>query len=277
MCRPDDAAAYRPLGLIPLEKVLAAAPTALARDLMDADPPMVLPGLNQEEAAWRAAHHGQSSLAVVDAEGVFRGLVPPARLLTVMLTEHDLTWPAWADSSPRRCRRGTPWTNRQARSDRLPWLTLGLLGSAGAAVLVRGFERSDVRCSTGFLIPGIGYMADAVGTQTETLVIRGLSVGVPIRRVFRLETLTGLLVGLVLAAITLPTVWLVLGSPELAITLSLSLVAACGVATVVAMSLPWLMSRGGRDPAYGSGPLATVVQDLLSLVIYFASPQRGLR
>ena len=30
------------------------------------------------------------------------------------------------------------------------------------------------------------------------------------------------------------------------------------------------MSRGGRDPAYGSGPLATVLQDLLSLVIYFA-------
>ena len=63
---------------------------------------------------------------------------------------------------------------------------------------------------------------------------------------------------------------LILGSPELALTLSLSLVAACGVATVVAMLLPWLMSRGGRDPAYGSGPLATVAQDLLSLVIYFA-------
>ena len=97
-----------------------------------------------------------------------------------------------------------------------------------------------------------------------------MSVGVAIRRVFRIETFTGLLVGLILAAITLPTVWLVLSSFDLALTLSLSLVAACGVATVVAMSLPWLMSRGGRDPAYGSGPLATVAQDLLSLVIYFA-------
>ena len=113
-------------------------------------------------------------------------------------------------------------------------------------------------------------MADAVGTQTDTLVIRGLSVKVPIRRVFRREILTGLLVGLALSAITFPAVWLILGSPELALTLSLSLVAACGVATAVAMSLPWLMSRGGRDPAYGSGPLATVIQDLLSLVIYFA-------
>jgi magnesium transporter len=35
------------------------------------------------------------------------------------------------------------------------------------------------------------------------------------------------------------------------------------------MALPSLLQRLGRDPAFGSGPLATVVQDLLSLVIYF--------
>ena len=35
------------------------------------------------------------------------------------------------------------------------------------------------------------------------------------------------------------------------------------------MSLPWLMSRLGRDPAFGSGPLATVIQDVLSLLLYF--------
>jgi magnesium transporter len=35
------------------------------------------------------------------------------------------------------------------------------------------------------------------------------------------------------------------------------------------MALPWALYRSGTDPAFGSGPLATVVQDLLSLVIYF--------
>jgi magnesium transporter len=33
---------------------------------------------------------------------------------------------------------------------------------------------------------------------------------------------------------------------------------------------PWLLDRAGRDPAYGSGPIATVIQDALSLAIYFA-------
>ena len=273
VCAPDDAGFPRLLGLIALENVLAAAPSTLARALMDPDPLVVRPDTNQEEAGWKAAHHGTSSVAVVDDAGIFRGVLPPARLLHVMVTEHDddlarlggyLRSAASAQHAMHERLRARLW-------HRLPWLLLGLIGSAAAAGLVKGFEQdlmSDVRLA--FFIPGIVYMADAVGTQTETLVIRGLSVGVSIRRVFRIETLTGLLVGLVLAAITLPTVWLALGSLNLAITLSLSLVAACGVATVVAMSLPWLMSRGGRDPAYGSGPLATVAQDLLSLVIYFA-------
>ena len=273
VCAYDDSGpGHRLLGLIPVEKALAAAPDSLAGDLMDPDPPVVAPGVDQEAAAWKAARHGESSLAVVGSDGAFRGLVPPSRLLAVLLTAHDqdlarlggyLTSSASARLSIEEPIAARLW-------HRLPWLMLGLAGSAGAAALVGRFEAdltTDVRLA--FFIPGIVYMADAVGTQTEALVIRGLSVGVPIRRVFRLESVTGLLVGLVLAVVIVPVAWLALGDPELALVLSLSLVAACAVATVVAMALPWLMSRLGRDPAFGSGPLATVVQDLLSLVIYF--------
>lgn len=55
-------------------------------------------------------------------------------------------------------------------------------------------------------------MADAVGTQTEALVIRSLSVGVPVRLVFGTGSFTGLRVGRFLAVLTMPTAWLVLGS-----------------------------------------------------------------
>ena len=41
------------------------------------------------------------------------------------------------------------------------------------------------------------------------------------------------------------------------------------VATTIGVLFPWLLSRLGRDPAYGSGPIGTIVQDVLSLVIYF--------
>jgi magnesium transporter len=35
------------------------------------------------------------------------------------------------------------------------------------------------------------------------------------------------------------------------------------------MTLPYAFNRFGRDPAFGSGPLATVIQDLLSITVYF--------
>jgi magnesium transporter len=113
-------------------------------------------------------------------------------------------------------------------------------------------------------------MADAVGTQTEALVIRGLSVGVAIRGIVRRELLTGLAVGVAIAAAFLPIGVVVWGDADVAIAVALALFAACSTATLIAMLLPWLFSRVGADPAFGSGPLATVVQDLLSLLIYFA-------
>ena len=42
------------------------------------------------------------------------------------------------------------------------------------------------------------------------------------------------------------------------------------LASMVAMALPWLLHRLGRDPAFGAGPVGTVLQDLLSLGIYLA-------
>jgi magnesium transporter len=152
---------------------------------------------------------------------------------------------------------------------RLPWLVVGLAGALAAAFIVGSFEdrlRSNVALA--FFIPGIVYMADAVGTQTETLVIRGLSVGVQIRDVVKREIVTGLLVGLAIAALFLP-VALWQWDYDVAVAAALALLAACSMATLVAMLLPWLLSRAGKDPAFGSGPLATVVQDLSSILIYF--------
>ena len=111
------------------------------------------------------------------------------------------------------------------------------------------------------------YLADAVGTQTETLAIRGLSVGVGIGRIARREALVGCL----LAAAMLPLISWLWHDPALAVAVSVSVLAASTIATLVAMALPWLLHRLGRDPAFGSGPLATVIQDLLSIVIYLAA------
>lgn len=61
------------------------------------------------------------------------------------------------------------------------------------------------------------------------------------------------------------------GLDQLAGDRFLALFSASAIATLITMALPWTLHRLGRDPAFGSGPLATVIQDLLTIVIYFVT------
>jgi magnesium transporter len=216
--------------------------------------------------------HGESSLAVVDERGVFLGLVPPTELLAVFLAEHDedlnrLAGVARVSAGARSA--STEPVLRRLRH-RLPWLIAGLAGAVLAAEIVGAFEGAiEANVALAFFMPGIVYMADAVGTQTETLVVRGFSVGVPLGRFLVRELITGLLIGGVLAALLLPVVLLRWGDAHVAWSVALALFSACSVATGIAMALPAVLEHAGVDPAFGSGPLATVVQDLLSILIYF--------
>ena len=119
-----------------------------------------------------------------------------------------------------------------------------------------------------FFLPAVVYMADAVGTQTETVLIRGLAVGVKLRDVVVRELVTGLIVGVLMGAAFLPFALLAYGDEQVAVAVGLALIASCSIATLVAMVFPWAFRRFGADPAFGSGPLATVVQDLLSITVY---------
>jgi magnesium transporter len=261
------------VGLIRIEEVLTAVESALVRDIMDADPPFVTSTEHREAAAWKAVRRGEGSLPVVDDEGRFVGLIPPWRMLGVLLAEHDEDVARLSGfmGSARTALETSEESIPRRYWHRLPWLVLGLLGSVGAAVIISGSEEALAEnLVLAFFMPGIVYMADAVGTQTEALVIRGLSVGVGIGDVVRRELITGLLIGASLAAIFLPTVAIGWGRVDVAVAVALSLFAACSTATGVALALPWLLNRFGRDPAFGSGPLATVIQDLVSIVLYFA-------
>jgi len=66
-------------------------------------------------------------------------------------------------------------------------------------------------------------------------------------------------------------VLLIWGPAGVALTVSMAIFGASAIATIVAMVLPWMINQLGKDPAFGSGALATVVQDLLSVLIYFVA------
>ena len=278
--RFDSAAAVavldgrRLVGVATIEQLLAAPAGACLRDVMDASPPVVAPDTDREHAAWQAVQRGEPGLAVVDDDGRFRGLISPQQLLTVLLQEHDedLARLGGFLSDVEHARSTSVESIKRRLWHRLPWLLIGLLGAMVSAVLMTAFEAQlSADLAVAYFVPGIVYLADAVGTQTETLAIRGLSVGVGIRRITGREALTGLSMGLLLGAVMWPLVALMTGNVALALAVSVAILGASTVATVVALCLPWLLHRLGKDPAFGSGPLATVVQDLLSILLYFAA------
>ena len=226
-----------------------------------------------EVVARHAVARGESSLAVVDAERRFLGLVPAPRMLALLLDEHDrdLARIGGYMAATSQAQRVALEPVRRRLWHRLPWLLVGLLGAMASTVIVGSFEdRLEANVLLALFIPAVVYMADAVGTQTETLLIRGLAAGVEVRQVLLQELLTGLILGGLVGGVFLPFAWIAWGDADVALAVGVALFASCSIATVVAMLLPALFQRFGRDPAFGSGPLATVIQDLLSIVVYFA-------
>jgi magnesium transporter len=260
-------------GLVPAEVLIAAPEGRRMSELMDPRPAVVEAEAEVEAAANAIARHGAGTGAVVDEEGRFVGLIPWARLAAVLAVEHDedLARLGGYRAGQRTARRAAEESVGRRLWHRLPWLVVGLAGAMLSTVIVGSFEEElDRVVLLAFFVPAVVYMADSVGTQTETVMIRALAVGVSMRHVLRRELLTGLLVGLIVGAIFFPFAILGWGDEEVALGVALALVASCSIATAVAMVLPTLLARLGLDPAFGSGPLATMIQDLLSIVIYFA-------
>jgi magnesium transporter len=260
------------VGLVPIERVLAAPDEALLGELADV-PVLALPEAELEAATREAARTRGRCIAVVDRGGRFHGLVPPDRLLLVLELEHeeDLARLGGFLSGASEARMASEEPVPRRLWHRLPWLVLGLLGAMASALVVGAFEeelRKQVLLA--FFVPAVVYMADAVGTQTETVVIRGMALGVSIRTVLARELATGLVIGALLGSLFFPFALAAWGDARVAAAVAISLAISCSVATLVAMALPYALARLGRDPAFGSGPLATVIQDLLSIVAYFA-------
>lgn len=154
---------------------------------------------------------------------------------------------------------------------RIPWLFFGLLGGLLVTVIVSKFEAilaSDVRLV--FFIPIIVYLSDAVGTQTETIYVRELSEKkINFAKYIFKESVIGLGLGVISGALlgVFASYWL--NSPTIGFTIWLTMLINLTLAPVLAVLIPSVLYRRHTDPALGAGPLATIIQDLISLLVYF--------
>jgi magnesium transporter len=259
-------------GVVPIGKLLAAEPRTVLERILDPAFPSVSADTDQERAASLALHHGVDALPVVDAERRVLGVIPAQALLQVLRREHveDLHRLAGIQREAAQARHAIEDPPLRRARHRLPWLLAGLAGSALATAAMASFESTLTETiAVAFFVPGIVYLADAIGTQTEAIAVRRLSLTrAGIAHLLAGELRTGMLLGAILGVASFLPVWLVFGEPRLAAAVATTILAAGTIAAGLGMLLPWWLARSGRDPAFGSGPLATVIQDILSLFVY---------
>ena len=265
-------ASGRFVGAIALAILFAASARQALSELEMDTAPTVTCDIDQERIASLALRHGVNAIAVTDDHGVLLGVVPSSALIDILRHEHvedlhRLSGIARESALARHAIEAPPM--RRVR-DRLPWLAAGLAGSFAATGVMAGFENTlQERVAVAFFIPGLVYLADAVGTQTEAVTVRGLSLSnASIGTLFAGEVRTGLLIGLVLGLAAFAATLIGFGDLRLALTVSLSLLCASILAAGLGLLFPWMLHALGKDPAYGSGPIATVTQDILTLLIY---------
>ena len=266
-------AAGRLAGTVPLVVLFAAPPEKTLGQLLIDPAPTATPDVDQERIASLALHHGVNAIAITDNDGKFLGVVPATALIGILRHEHveDLHRLAGISRETDLARHAIEAPPARRVRDRLPWLAAGLAGSVAATGVMAGFEHAlQERIALAFFVPGLVYLADAVGTQTEAIAVRGLSLShVGIGTLLRGEIRTGLLIGLVLGMAAFGATLAVYSDFRLALAVSLSLLCAATLAAGLGLAFPWLLQAMGKDPAYGSGPIATVTQDILTLLIYF--------
>lgn len=156
---------------------------------------------------------------------------------------------------------------------RLPWLFLGLLGGIGAAALMGGFEEILFNYPILFYFtPLIAAMAGNVGVQSSAIIVQGLandeikdSVN---NRLFK-ETILSVLNGIILAAILFIFIFYWRDNIEVALAISISLVAVIIVAGIVGTFIPLILNKRGIDPAIATGPFITTSNDIFGILIYF--------
>lgn len=264
----------RLLGIVPFSRLITAENQKTVGELMSTDIPTVFPETDQEHTASIALEWSLTSIPVLDAERRLLGVVPNTTLLHILRHEHieDMNRLVGIVKNGEQARTAIEGAAWHRVLNRLPWLLVGLAGSMAATWLMSGFQETlETQITIAFFVPAVVYLADAIGTQTEAVAVRGLTFSTAsLATLLKGELITGGLIGLLLGLMIFPMILLVFGNAYLALAVSTAVLVAGTCATSVGLFLPWLLSRLNKDPAYGSGPVATILQDLLSLLTYFA-------
>ena len=268
----DDEA--RLTGVISLRDLVTTPGDTKLKDIMSKQIHVVRPETDQEEVARIVSQYNFLAVPVVDPDDRLLGIVTVDDVVDIIREEatEDFLQMVGAGKD-REILLKSSWENARMR---LPWLFASWVGGIMAAFIIGIFD--NVLQSTIALaafIPVIMGMGGNIGTQSSTIIVRGLATGrVSIENSMRIlfkeireRLMLGILYGLLLGVFAILKFLDV--SPMLGVVVGVSICISMIIAATIGSLVPLILNRFEIDPAIATGPFVTTSIDILGVACYF--------
>jgi magnesium transporter len=273
----------RLIGVVSLRDLMAAEDDDLVQNVMVKEAITVFQDTDQEEVAKILETYDLLALPVVDQNRRLLGIVTFDDIIDVIREEQtEDIYKMSAVSASRATYLESSVFALMGR--RIPWLIILLLAATITTNVIAGYRHVlEAAVVLAFFIPIVTGTGGNSGTQSATLMIRGLATGElrfqDVWRIVGKEVMVGLMIGVCLGILTVLRAMVL--PPEVTFNEALAVgTAMCFVvivATLVGALAPLIISRLGLDPTVMAGPLMATLIDVSGLTIYFETAKLLLK
>lgn len=258
------------LGILPLGKILTSDPNTTVRDVMVTESNAIYADMPDVEVAKLFEHHDWVSAPVVDDKGRLIGRITIDDVVDVIREEadHSLMSLAGLDEED-----DVLATVRKSAPRRAIWLGINLLTALLASSVINLFQDTiDKVVALAVLMPIVASMGGVAGSQTLTMVIRGIATGQigqnNIRWLLSREMMVGLLNGVLWALIMGGIAGLWFQDPVIPIIIGAAMVINLFTAAIAGTLLPGILKKLKIDPALAGGVTLTTITDVVGFLAF---------
>jgi len=257
-------------GTVPLQKLITAKRTSPVTESVDKDIPSVQTDIDQEEVARMFEKYDLVSLPVVDTGNHLLGRITIDDIVDVMEEEssEDIYRIAGLDEDDTVFNEPMESVKR-----RLPWLYLNLI-TALASALVIGFFEDTIRMviALAVFMPVVAAIGGNAGSQTLTLIVRGLALGEVTfdnaKKALYKQIVVGIVNGMAVGIVIGIIAFLWKGMPVLGVVLGLAMIINVFVGTLIGTLIPLSLKWMKADPALGSHIFVTAFTDAFGFLSF---------
>ncbi|BCE02460.1 magnesium transporter [Marinicellulosiphila megalodicopiae] len=258
------------VGILHLSKLLTHEPDLTVREVMNSDIEGIKVNTSSNEVAHLFERHDYVTAPVVSNDGTLVGWITVDDVLDVIREQADHTVLSFAGLDEEEDTFSPAFKSSQRRA---LWLGINLLTALFASACAFLFEATlDEIVALAVLMNLTPSMGGIAGTQTLTIVIRGLALGHisknNIRWLLGRELIVGFNNGLLWASVIGIAVYFWKASIGLSIIIGVAIWINLIIAVITGTLLPIYLKKKGIDPALSGGVILTTITDVVGTFIF---------